>query len=162
MKEFTATCVLVVALATLGHSEIPAQESPKPMPEPPKKVKVVYLMPKHVSLKVTEQWADLVPDKSLRAIVPNGKGVITDELTWLLVWSAWTGGGNPPQVNFKEEILLVFTSYGPNYPCLNLYRSGKNVIGSVGHTLKGGPGFGYRILKVSRKEIQFFFGEPIE
>jgi hypothetical protein len=73
---------------------------------------------------------------------------------------AWPRQELLPKGNFEEEALFVFTAIAPNIPCLRLLRVGANVGGTVFQTVKGGPGLGYRIIKVSRKGTDSLFGRP--
>lgn len=125
-------------------------------------IAVRHAMPILVPLQTTADWSGHVLEWKLRAAAPERDHVVRDALTWERLWKAWTGDGEVPRVRFQEEVLLVFTAAGPNVPCLKLYLVGGNLCGSVGRTCKGGPGFGYRIVKVPRKALKSFFGEAVE
>jgi hypothetical protein len=157
MRQFARSVVVGMLLTGLtgataleGHLQ-ENQEAPKD-----KKV-VRYTMP--LPFQPSDYWSGYVLDIKLKRTAPE---VVGDAETLRKLWKTWNGDRELPKVNFKEEVLFVFTSLGPNIPCLNLYLCGENVCGTVAHTCKGGPGFGYRIVKVSRKEIKSFFGRPIE
>jgi uncharacterized protein YecE (DUF72 family) len=163
MNAHLARSVLAVSLLTGAACAAHAQEKAEPNPEAPKEVRAVrYAMPVLDPLKPTAEWAGYVLDPKLRAAAPEADRVIVDAAAWAKVWSAWRGQEPLPEVNFKEEVLFVFTAVGPNIPCLKLYCKGANVGGTVFQTVKGGPGFGYRIIKVSRKETNSLFGRPID
>jgi hypothetical protein len=102
-----------------------------------------------------------VLDNKLRTEAP-ANGVIASAMKWEYLWKRWHGDKELPSVDFKKDVLFVFTSHGPNIPCLRLYLTGRSLRGSVAHTLKGGQGFGYRIIKVERKDVTYFFGQAIE
>jgi hypothetical protein len=162
MKADFAKSVLAVALLTGAALAGRAQERAEPNPEAPKEVKAVRsAMPVLDPLKATAEWAGYVLDPKLRAAVPEADHVIGSAAAWAKLWGAWRGEEQLPKVDFKEEVLFVFTAVGPNIPCLRLYRVGADVGGTVFQTVKGGPGFGYRIFKVSRKGTASLFGQPI-
>ena len=163
MNPDLARTVLAVFLATGAAWATPAQEKVESKPEAPNEVKAVrYAMPILRPLKPAAEWAGVVWDLKLKAAAPEADYVISDAASWAKLWDTWRGKEKLPEVNFKEELLFVFTALGPNVPCLELYRSGSNVCGTVGRTVKGGPGFGYRIVKLPRKGISTFFGQPIK
>ena len=83
-------------------------------------------------------------------------------MTWANLWTKLKGNWDLPEVNFKENVLFVFTADGPNVPCQKLYDVNGYVQGSVGRTLKGGPGFGYLILQVPNSGLRAFRGKAIE
>src|SRR5262249_1173386 len=119
-------------------------------------------MPILKPLQTTADWSGYVLDSKLRAAAPAVDHVVRDATTWQKQWNAWNGDRELPKVNFKEEMLFVFTALGPNIPWLKLHHCEGNVGGTIGRTCKGGPGIGYRIVKVPQKEIKSFFGRPIE
>jgi hypothetical protein len=162
MLQFAKSGVVVILLTALTGTTGP-KDNVQANQEAPKDEKVVrYAMPILKPLQTTADWSGCVLDGKLRAAAPEADHVVRDAMTWQKLWKAWNGDRELPKVNFKEEVLFVFTARGPNVPCLELYLCGGNVCGTVGRTCKGGPGFGYRIVKVPQKEIKSLFGRPIE
>jgi hypothetical protein len=104
-------------------------------------------------------------DDNLWRAAPPG-GVIADAKSWAKLWAAWHSGQKAPAVDFTRELILVAAGPGPN-----LIRIGKlplSVKGDLGFlwsiTERGGPGFVYRILKVSRAGVRSVNGKalPVE
>jgi hypothetical protein len=162
MKADFARLILAVAVLTGAAWAAHAQEKAEPKPEAPQEVKAVrYPMPVLDPLKPAAEWAGYVLDPKLRTAAPETDPVIADAAAWAKLWGTWRGQEPLPEVNFEEEVLFVFTAIGPNIPCLKLYRVGANVGGTVFQTVKGGPGFGYRVIKVPRKGTDSLFGRLI-
>jgi hypothetical protein len=162
MQEFAKSVVVVMLLTGLTGATGPKDNVQANQAAPKDKKVVRHAMPILKPLQTTADWSGYVLDGKLRATAPEVDHVVRDATTWQKLWKAWNGGRELPKVNFKEEELFVFTALGPNVPCLKLHLLGGNVCGTVGRTCKGGPGFGYRIVKVPQKEIKSFFGRPIE
>jgi hypothetical protein len=159
MSSILAKLAIAVSL-TIGITRCAcAQEKA----DAPKDVKAVrYAMPINRPLKLTAEWTGVVTDVTLKAAAPEADHLISDAATWAKVWGTWNAKEILPEVNFEKDMLLVFTALGPNVPGLKLNRNGGNINGTVYRTVKGGPGFGYRIIKVPRKGISAFFGDPIK
>jgi hypothetical protein len=163
MRSGFTGSVLAVSLLTAAAWATHAEEKAEPKPEAPNQVKAVhYPMPVLDSQLPAAEWTGYVLDPKLRAAAPEADPVIADAAAWAKLWGAWRGQEPLPEVNFEEEALFVFTALGPNIPCLKLYRVGANVGGTVYQTLRGGPGFGYRIIKVPRKGTASLFGRSIK
>jgi hypothetical protein len=157
MKLTLAMSALVASLAVGAVSAIRGQDKVEP-----KENKVVRpAMPVLQPLRPTANWVGTIPDPKLKAAAPEADHVVSDATTWAQLWLTWRGTEKLPEVNFKEEVLFVFTALGPNIPALRLYVTGSSVSGTVYRTLKGGPGFGYRIIKVPRQGLKTFFGQPL-
>jgi len=153
--------VLVVLAGLTGAAR--RGDCDTPPPEPPKiGVPVRRAMPVLVPLQASAEWSGRVSDQKLRVAAAEGHHVVQDPMVWESIWKTWNGEEKLPEIDFKADLLLVFTSSGPNQVCLKLYVSNGNVNGTVGQTLIGGPGFGYRILQVPRRDVTSFFGKPIE
>jgi hypothetical protein len=129
--------------------------------EAPKPVKVVK-QTVNKPVAPAAEWAGYVTDRKLKSAAPED-GIINSAMKWEHLWKTWHGeNAEVPHVDFKKDVLFVFTSGGPNTPSLRLYVTGRSVTGTVGHTLRGGPGFGYRIVKFARKDVTSFFGRAVE
>lgn len=61
-----------------------------------------------------------------------------------------------------QAVVLVYTASGPNLPLARLsqLRPGQ-VLVEHGQTLRGGPGFGYRMLLMRRDDIKSLEGKPL-
>lgn len=152
-----ASLVIAMAWASAFPERAGAQ------PAAPQAVgKAPLAMPHLQPLRPTAEWTGIVLDLKLQAVAPPAKQPIRDAATWAALWHAWRGKEKLPEVNFKEERLFVFTAIGPNIPFLRLYHTGNSVTGTVGQTVKGGPGFGYRIIKLPRQEMSTFLGQPVK
>jgi len=121
-----------------------------------------FAMPVYRPTLPTGDWSGTIIDPKLRAAAPENNHLITDDTTWKAVWKAWGKGEALPEVDFKTEVLLVFTALGPNVPSVNLYEGNGSVTAHVGRTVLGGPGFGYRIVKIPRKGIHSVLGQSID
>ena len=162
MQQFAKSAVAGMLLTGVAGATGP-NANPQANQEAPKDEKVVrHAMPILKPLQTTADWSGYVLDRKLRAAAPEVDHVVRDARTWRHLWKAWSGDRELPKVNFKEEVLFVFTALGPNVPSLKLHLWEGNVGGTVRQTCKGGPGFGYRIVKVPQKEIKSLFGRPIE
>jgi hypothetical protein len=69
-------------------------------------------MPIHQPLQTTADWSGYVLDGKLRAAAPEEDHVVGDAEIWQKLWKAWNGDKELPKVNFKEEVLFVFTAVG--------------------------------------------------
>ena len=68
-----------------------------------------------------------------------------------------------PKVDFAKELILVGTVPGPNLVIMRPTIDDKgNVKFIVGGTKIGGPGFGYKLIKMGRVVVKTVNGEPIE
>jgi hypothetical protein len=114
------------------------------------------------TVKILKQWkggSSRKQDNNLWQAAPPG-GVIAGPKAWAKLWQAWHPGQQPPAVDFSEELLLVAAGQGPNY--IHLYPltlDAGDLRFQWGITEKGGPGFVYRILKVSRAGIKTVNGK---
>ncbi len=89
--------------------------------------------------------------------------VIADQQSWAELWKAWRGDEPVPEVDFRTEIVIVYTCYGPNYMQVWLERDGSGNVKCVRSTVTGlaGPSFGYVMLRVNRAGIKSVEGHPI-
>lgn len=106
-------------------------------------------------------WGGKVRDKSHRNLAPQS-GFIADAATWKKVWTAWRPGDRLPKVDFDNELILVGTVPGPNIVILRPTVDGSgNLRFQVAGTKIGGPGFGYKFIRVSRKGVKSVNGKPV-
>src|SRR5262249_38775500 len=96
------------------------------------------------------EWSGVLRDDKLRKEAPKDPW-ITDRAAWAKLWRAWRKEEKVPAVDFRKELVLVFTAHGPNQPVLVLTRNARgDVTMAQGGTLLPGRGFGYLIWKVKR------------
>jgi hypothetical protein len=159
MESNFAKLAIASTLAVAIASTARAQEQN----DAPKDNKVVrYAMPILRPLQPAAEWTGIVTDPTLKAAAPEADHVVADAATWEKLWGTWNANTPLPEDNFEKDMLFVFTALGHNVPSAKLHRIGGHVNGRVYRTVIGGPGFGYRIIKVPRKGITDFFGQPIK
>ncbi|MCA9070409.1 MAG: hypothetical protein KDA84_15865 [Planctomycetaceae bacterium] len=108
-----------------------------------------------------EMWSGKIRDESLRKLAPKS-GFISDQQIWKKVWTAWQPNQELPKVNFSKELILVGTVSGPNLVIMRpTMDNNGNLKFLVAGTKIGGPGFGYRLLKIDRKEIKSVNGTTV-
>lgn len=109
----------------------------------------------------TARWNGTIADATLRKAAPAGD-FIADADSLKKVWNAWRPDEEVPKVDFAKELIVVGIVSGPN---LVLMRPALDEQGdlkfSVAGTKKGGPGFGYLFLKISREGIKTVNGKPL-
>jgi len=123
-------------------------------------------------LNFDRTWAAVVPDEELRNIAPRGfgtgvhMGLIEDDVTWERVWSAWRGKEQRPRIDFREEFVVVATTYTIHIhlkpPKLRMGPQGKLHIPDPPGTTDGNePGFGYLLGVLHRKGIKSVNGHSL-
>src|SRR5262249_37390801 len=131
MQQFSKSVAIVMLLTGLTGAAGP-KDNVQANQEAPKDQKVVRnAMPILKPLQTTADWSGYVLDSKLRAAAPAVDHVVRDATTWQKQWNAWNGDRELPKVNFKEEMLFVFTALGPNIPCLKLHHCEGNVGGTI-------------------------------
>ncbi len=122
-------------------------------------------------LSPTAKWNGIVKNTALLTLAPKG-GLITDAKTFSKLCLTWVPGSTVPTVDFTKEIVLVGTIQGPNHATMNALLDNKgNVVTSTGITKRarsklgaikrGGAGFGYAIMTVSRAKIKTVNGVAV-
>jgi hypothetical protein len=110
----------------------------------------------------TGMWSSKIKDESLRKLAPQS-GFIADAQTWKKLWTAWQPGEELPKVDFTKELILVGTVPGPNQVVIRPTLTDKrNVKLAVFGTEIAGPGFGYKLIKISREGVKTVNGKAIE
>lgn len=103
-----------------------------------------------------------VPDEALQKMAPEN-GFITDAATFEKLWKAWRPEEKTPKVDFEQDFVIVGTVDGPN---LVILRPALEEDGNVKYVAAGtrmaGPGFGYRLVKMSREGVKTINGHPIK
>ncbi|MCC9609063.1 hypothetical protein LOC68_07115 [Blastopirellula sp. JC732] len=117
-----------------------------------------------VSLFAAEEagdaWSGKLQDAALRELAPKA-GFIADAETWKMLWTAWRPDEELPAVDFAKELVMVGTVPGPNLVIMRPVVEEGNVKFVVGGTKIGGPGFGYKLVKIAREGIETVNGKPI-
>jgi len=112
-------------------------------------------------VKPVDVWSGKIRDDSLRKLAPRS-GFIADAGTWKKLWTAWRPDQKGPEVDFDKELVLVGTVPGPN---LVLMRPTLSDDGNLRYILAGtkiaGPGFGYKLLRISSAGVTSVNGTPL-
>ena len=115
------------------------------------------------SIEPTDHWDGIIADESLQKLVPVKKGFIADAKSLTRVWKAWRPDEKVPKIDFTKDLIVVGVVTGPNrvmiQPSLDEKGDLRLIIES---TEVEGPGFGYRLLKVSREGVKSVNGKPVE
>jgi hypothetical protein len=107
------------------------------------------------------RWSGTHSRESLRKLAPR-KGFVTDARQFRKIWNAWRRDEDVPKVNFERDFVLIGTVSGPNSVIMRpMLHEGGDLRFTVGGTKIGGPGFGYRILKVNRDRVKSVNGIPV-
>lgn len=131
-----AACGLVVICSSLGLAAPPATET-------------------------TGMWSGQVIDNSLRKLAPP-TGFIVDNQAWKKICLAWRPGEQLPKVDFAKQLVLVGVVPGPNLVLMRPTIDKKgNISFLVAGTKKGGPGFGYKLIAISRQGVKTVKGQSI-
>ena len=110
----------------------------------------------------TGMWSGKIKDESLRNLAPEA-GYIADAETWEKLWTAWQRRKELPKVDFAKELILVGTVSGPNLVIMQPTIDDKGAVKFlVGGTKIGGPGFGYKLIKMVRDGVMTVNGKAIE
>jgi hypothetical protein len=112
-------------------------------------------------LEPTGMWSGKIQDESLRKLAPKS-GFIGNAEAWKRVSTAWLSQEELPRIDFEKELVLVGTVSGPNLVMMRptITQSGE-VRFVVGGTKIGGPGFGYKLIKISRSDVKSVNGNSI-
>ncbi|MSR31764.1 MAG: hypothetical protein EXR99_09690 [Gemmataceae bacterium] len=130
------SCGIALLFFTLG---LPAQENPGDGP------------------KVRQVLKGSVPDEKLAA---KGAKVIVSQKGLEGLWKVWKLEGKAPEVDFKNEIVLVETTRGSRLSLSAKVKDGDlQVIGISTRDL--GPGFRFVIGAVSREGVKTVQGKEI-
>ncbi len=109
----------------------------------------------------TGMWSGKMKDESLRKLAPKS-GFIADAETWKKLWTAWRPDEELPKADFAKELIMVGTVPGPNLVRMRptIDDSG-NVRFTVAGTEIAGPGFGYRLIAISRDGVKTVNGKAL-
>jgi hypothetical protein len=106
-------------------------------------------------------WAGQLKDEALRKLAPAA-GFIADADAWKKLWTAWRPDEELPEVDFARDLILVGTVPGPNLvmmrPTIDEHGDVKYVVGGA---KIGGPGFGYKLIQISREGVKRVNGRPL-
>ena len=131
-----AACGLLISCSSLGLAAPPAVET-------------------------TGMWSGQVKDNSLRKLAPP-TGFIVDKQAWEKICLAWRPAEQVPKVDFAKQLVLVGVVPGPNLVLMRPTIDQKgNISFLVAGTKKGGPGFGYKLIAISRQGVKTVKGKPV-
>lgn len=106
-------------------------------------------------------WDAMLGDVALKEAAPKS-GFVADEKAFAELWKAWRPGEDVPAVDFSKDLVIVGLANGPNKA---MVRPTVDEAGDlkflVMQTKRGGRGFGYALVKVSREGIKTVNGQPI-
>ncbi|MBI1249595.1 hypothetical protein GC197_17360 [bacterium] len=113
-------------------------------------------------IKPIESWAGKIKESPLRKLAPKS-GFIADAKAWEELWTAWRPGKDLPEVDFSQSLILVGIVPGPNLVIMvPMMDEQGNVKFVVGGTKIGGPGFGYKFVKIAKEGVKTINGKSIE
>jgi len=131
-----ACCCLLGSLATVGQAAPTAVET-------------------------IDMWSGRVKDATLRKLAP-ATGFIADPTSWQKICQTWQPDMKVPQVDFSKNLVLVGTVPGPNLVLMRPTIDKKGDISFlVAGTKRGGPGFGYKLIAISRQGVKTVKGQSI-
>lgn len=113
------------------------------------------------NIQPTGSWSGKFRDNTLQKFAPQ-QGFIATLDAWKHLWGAWRPGKTLPEVDFEKELILVGVVPGPNAVLLLPLNQDGKVTFAVGGTKKGGPGFGYKLVKIPRVGITSVQGKSLE
>lgn len=117
--------------------------------------------PDRKPVEVLARWTGTPKDAALRRLAPQ-QGFITDAAAWQRLWKAWRGDEGVAAVDFTKDAVLVGTVGGPNRVIVRpVLAAGGNLRFVVVGAEVAGPGFGYAMLKVSRKGVKTINGTAL-
>ena len=96
-----------------------------------------------------------ISDPALQVYRP-ASGIVSDTTTWRKLWGAWRPLVPLKNVDFQTHIVLVETADGPNNVIASLLKLDDegNLKYEVASTRMAGPGFGYLMLIVPKKDVR--------
>lgn len=125
---------------------------------------VVFTLSASASLAAgpTELAKGKIADSALEKLAPKS-GFITNANNFAKLWKAWRPEEAVPEVDFTSDLVIVGIASGPNLVMFDpkLHEDG-NVKFVVASTRMAGPGFGYRLVKISRDGVKKINGKSIE
>ncbi|HAY82087.1 MAG TPA: hypothetical protein DCY79_19960 [Planctomycetaceae bacterium] len=111
-------------------------------------------------VQITGSWSGKFRENTLEKHAPQ-KGFISNPNDWKALWQSWRPQQAVPKIDFDQELVLVGIVQGPNTVFLfPLIKDGKLSF-ATGGTKVGGPGFGYKLVKIPRAGIQSIQGHPL-
>lgn len=148
MKTFRLF-LLTAVLATVAVAGMPNDADSRPGPQKGRPVTIL------------NTWNGTLADAALRRHAPD-EGFVLDPSRWAALWHAWRGKEKAPAVDFRKQMILVFTADGPNHVgCVPTLDSEGNVDANAMATLMGGPGFGYLIQCIGLEGVRSVNGRPL-
>jgi len=113
------------------------------------------------TIETLDMWSGQVNDIALRKLAPS-TGFITDPTHWQKLCKTWQPDVKVPGVDFGKQLVLVGTVPGPNRVIMRPAVDEKgNVTFLVAGTKRGGPGFGYKLILISRQGVKTIKGQSI-
>ena len=112
-------------------------------------------------VKVLNAWSGKIADAAIRKHAPTDEFLLGQD-QWARLWKAWRGPEKLPEIDFRKQMILVFTADGPNrVGCEPRRDSQGNVQALAMSSQIDGPGFGYLIQCISREGVRSVNGKPL-
>jgi len=113
------------------------------------------------SVRIYKQWTGYIEDGKAPSLALPPKGYVMDEETWTELWHAWRPTEEVPEVNFRNEIVLVGSL--PNKSRVYV-RASMTEEGAVTMSINGSgntTGLCYSFAKVMRAGLTSINGERL-
>lgn len=121
---------------------------------------IVNAQEKAERVKPIKTWNGSVADVELTKLAPKNN-IIANEKNWKKIWAVWAVGDELPEIDFKENLILVGTSRGSRLNTSATLKDGDMRVISFG-TRDLRPGFRYNLVQVSRKGVKTVNGKAID
>jgi phosphate transport system substrate-binding protein len=104
------------------------------------------------------EWTGSVETEALQAIAPPA---VTSAEGWGILWKAWGGQGEPPEVDFTQNLVVVTTTRGSQVRVQYMLGDDGNLtaVGAATRDLR--PGFRYVLAAVPRAGVTTVNGKPL-
>ena len=104
-------------------------------------------------VELINAWSGKTRDETHKDAGPENK-IVTDKKTWAELWKKWKPDEELPEIDFGKDFVLVQTAFGPNQVIISGLKveDGKLTF-QAGSSRMGGPGFGFKLLQISRAGI---------
>ncbi len=110
---------------------------------------------------ILQKWSGMHKDEKLQKESP-ATGYVTNARSFAKLWMAWRGDEKVPEVNFKDEIVVVGTAAGPNDVTVIPQLDQKGNLAILARaSLVEGSGFGYQLVVIKRAGIKTIKGKEI-
>jgi len=110
---------------------------------------------------VIDRWDGMIAEETAKTVVGPGD-FVADANSFASFWKAWRPSEAVPSVDFASDLVLVGIVPGPNRVLLEpVVDDAGRVSFMVGGTKRGGPGFGYALVRIRRAGVMSVNDKPI-